>query len=112
MSLIVICPLVATGEVPVMLPAYTATVNFSITVSVVASANGVTINEPVPLTLPLGVLIVTVPLVAEKSAALLANRLLIAQFNVVPFTILVVVTLKVIGVPSLIEVAPFAAATA
>ena len=57
-------------------------------------------------------LIITLPLVAVKSAVLLADRLLTAQFNEEPDGTLVVVTIKDIGEPSLTEVALPAAATA
>ena len=81
--------------------------NNSATGSVVASAVGVTVNEPVPLTLPVGTVIVTGPLLVTKSVVF-DN----AQFNIVPVVTLVVVTLNVNDAPSLTDVAPPAAATA
>ena len=68
--------------------------------SVVASAVGVTVNVPAPLT-PVVVVIVTVPLLSVKSPALVNT----AQYNVVGDARLVVVTVKVNDAPSLTELA-------
>ena len=99
-SLIVIEPL-ETIEVPPSVVLIDA-INVSATVSVLASANGVTVNVPVP-SLPMS----TYPVPAAKSAALDKD-----QYSRVLAATLVVVTIKDIGEPSLTEVALPAAATA
>jgi hypothetical protein len=92
LSLIVTGELVATTS-PVTLTVLILTVNVSLP-SVVKSAVGVTVKEPV-----LDV-IVNEPLIVEKSPSLVA----IVQYRVVALATLVVVTLNVPGLSSFIDV--------